>query len=116
MSDRGIYPVRQGADHQLTLASKLGDTFTATCTAAIHRLPGGRTSNTPDPDVTTTYTVTTFAGNATYGPGFYLTLQDTVTSGLEPGVYWAQATIIYTAPSVWTQKTDPWLLEIQDAV
>lgn len=116
MADRGIYTVRQGADHQLVLASSLGDIFSATCVATVHRLPGGRTSSTPDADSATSYDVTNFAGDSDYGPGYYLTLQDTATALLEPGIYWAQAKITYSAPSAWTEKVQEWLLEVAAAV
>lgn len=111
MADRQVFPVRAGSTHQLTLASPLASTFTATCTGAVYALPGGRNSNSYETASSATYTVTNFAGNATYGPGWYLTMADTVTDDLAPGVYLAIAEITYTAPSAWVDAVE-WIIEV----
>ena len=111
MSERTVFTVKQGADHQVTLASALGDTFTATVVAELRRIPSLNSEN-PGTAVAATYADSTFAGDASYGPGWYLSLADTVTDDLTPGYYLVDARITYTSPSSWVQLVDPWVINI----
>lgn len=116
MSDRTVFTVVQGERHKVLLYSPLSSSYTATCVADLRKLPAGRTSYNPADTVADSYTVTTFAGDATYGPGFYFTLTGAETELLDPGVYVAEPLITYTAPSTWEDKPLSWLVEIQESI
>lgn len=114
MSERALFTVRRGETHTLTLASPLSSSYTATINVPIHRLPGGRNSYSPAASASETYSQSTFAGDVSYGPGWYLTLSNAETAALDRGVYVAIPVISYTAPSTEVDKPLQWLLEVID--
>lgn len=114
MSERSLFTVRRGETHTIILASPLSSSYTATISVPIYRLPGGRNSYSPASSVAETYNSSTFAGDASYGPGWYLTLSDIETAALDKGVYVAIPAISYTAPSTEVDKPLQWLLEVID--
>lgn len=112
MSQRTVYEVQQGETHRVRITSPLGSTFTATCTATLHALPGGRTSSVPNSTVAATYTVSDYAGDATYGPGFNFVLSAATTAGLSPGTYIASPLISYTSPEVFVDAPLAWIVTV----
>lgn len=114
MSERQVYTIRRGADYEFVIASEVGDDITGyTCEAKIKRLPGGINSYAPSSAVAETYTVTDFPGDADRGPGWYLSLTDTQTLDLDPGVYMADA-LIENASDQYI--TAPWVLQVVETV
>lgn len=61
-----------------------------------------------------TLAVTSFAGDADRGPGWYFTLSDTVCEALEPGRYILDARIDLSNGE--TTITDPWVLDLAQHV
>lgn len=111
MSERPVSPVRKGVGWEAVLSAGLTDDINGyTCMARIYRLPGGRTSYTPDDEVSATAAVTTFAGDETRGPGWHISLASDQTDALDPGVYLARVLISLAGNAV--ASTD-WLLEVQ---
>lgn len=113
MSDRTVHEVQQGETHRLRIASPLGSVFTATCVAALHRLPGGINSSTPDPEEAATYTVTEFSGDSDYGDGFDFELAAADTADLAPGTYIAGPLISYSAPETFVDAPLAWIVQIK---
>lgn len=112
MSERSLFPVQRGETHTVQLRSPIGSTFTATIVATIHKLPGGRNAYSYDSTVAATYSAASVAEDADYGKGWSLSLADTVTDDLAPGIYLAVPVITYTAPSASVNRPDGWLLEV----
>ncbi len=114
MSERAVYTIRRGADYSFVLASEVGDDITGyTCSADIRRLPGGLNSYTPSDTVAESFNVSSFAGDATRGPGWYLSLTDTDTLGLEAGTYMADALLEVGSAQYITAS---WVLQVVDTV
>lgn len=113
MSDRTVYEVQRGETHRVRIASPLASTFTATCTATLHSLPGGLNSSLPSSASAATYTVTTFAGDADYGPGFDFVLAAVTTAALDAGTYICSPLISYTAPEVFVDAPLAWIVQIK---
>lgn len=116
MSERTVFTVAQGETHKVLLYSPLSSSYTATATADLRKLPGGRTNYNPADTVADSYTVTTFAGDSDYGPGFYFALTGTETAALETGVYIAEPRVSYTSPVTWVDKPLSWILEIRESI
>lgn len=112
MADRTVYEVEQGETHRVRITSPLGSTFTATCTATLHALKGGRNSRTPSSATAATYTVSSYAGDATYGPGFNFVLSAATTDTLAPGTYLAAPLISYTSPETFVDAPVAWIVVI----
>lgn len=112
MSDRNIYEVQQGETHRVRIASPLASVYVATATATLHRLRGGITSYNSDSTVSETYAVDTFAGDATYGPGFEFELTAAETAALDPGLYVAAPKISYTSPETFVDIPLAWVVNI----
>ncbi len=113
MSERTIYDVQQGETHRVRIASPLASTFTATATATLHRLPGGINSYVPATATSETYAVSSFAGDATYGPGFDFELTAAETAALDPGMYVAAPKISYTSPETFVDVPLAWVVSIK---
>lgn len=114
MSERAVYTIRRGADYTFVLASEVGDDITGyTISAKVKKLLGGRNAYTPSSTVEATFTTSSFAGDATRGPGWYLTLSDTQTLALATGAYLADAKLV-TGTTEYI--TAPWVLDVQDTV
>lgn len=108
MADRLTLAVTVGVEASCVIASELGEsTAGLTCTAALRRLPGGRNSYLPLPATAYTATVTAFAGDATRGPGFTVTIAD--DAALSPGVYQANAYIVQAGNTI---ETLEWIVEV----
>jgi hypothetical protein len=113
MSERTVATIRRGMDYTFVLASALGEvTAGYTCTSDIKSLPGGVNSYSPSADVILSYAVTTFPGDSTRGPGWYLTLTDEDTLDLAPGTYMADARVTDGTVTI----TESWVLQVVQTV
>ncbi len=114
MSERSVYEVQQGETHRVRIFSPVGSIYTATCTATLHRLPGGINSSTPDSATAETYAVSTYAGDGVdEGPGFDFELSAAETAALSPGTYLAAPKIAYTAPETVTDIPLAWCIVVK---
>ena len=111
MSERQIFSIHPGQTHSLLLSSPLGSSFTATAEVTVHRLPGGRNSYSYTTAPAASYTVTEFAGDATRGPGWYVTLFPADTETLATGTWLAVPVVTYSSPSAYVDPPERWVLE-----
>jgi hypothetical protein len=106
------YPIRRRGTYAFLLASKPGDSFAATCRGDLRKLDPGKSEVNPDATVAAAFTVSDFAGDDKRGPGFYLTLADDATAGLEAGArYLADA--IYTVSGE-DYVAGSWIIEVHE--
>lgn len=113
MADRRVFTVQRGSVHRVLIAAASGEDITdITITVDLHRLPGGRNSYTPIPDVAASYTMIAFDGDDDRGEGWYAELDEAETADLKPGIYLAVPTVTAGGEILNLEVPDLWLLEI----
>lgn len=115
MADRQVSSVVRRQTFTILAASDLGDDVSAIeVEADVRKLPGGRNSYMPSSTVAATYGVEDFAGDATYGPGWYLTLTTAQTESLSPGTYVSDVRVTDVSGDI--TYSAQWLLEVLEAI
>lgn len=109
MADRPVVVFRIGIERTEIIATALGESTTGLdCAVIYRRLPGGRNSYSPLSATAYSPVITAFAGDATRGPGFYVTTESDAV--LSPGIYQANWYITDGGTPI---AGDDWLVEVQ---
>lgn len=113
MSALTTYAVQRGEDATFVLYAPLATDLTGWgATAKLRKLAVGAHRLDPSAAVAATFDVTSFAGDAERGPGWNLKLTDTVSDGLDPGRYLADARITTAGGDAYTTRS--WIVEIKE--
>ena len=108
MADRPVASYTVGVERTELIASALGDDTTShECRVTYRRLPGGRNSYMPLPDIAYEPVMSAFAGDVTRGEGFYVTTESAAT--LKPGIYQADAYVTQGPASI---AHFEWIVEV----